>query len=160
MEMISMSRRERQRLEVFSRVRRGEMTLVKASELLGLSYRQTRRFCALSRGRRPRIGASTARTSVEPPDIRSKETVSLALYERKYADYGPTLATECLKEDTARKWWSRRCGSGCCRRDCGGRSGARCAYRQRRERKSSWASWWRWTVRITTGLKDAATRRC
>ena len=43
METISMSRRERHRLEAFSRVRRGEITLVKASELLGLSYRQAKR---------------------------------------------------------------------------------------------------------------------
>ena len=43
METISMSQRERHRLEVFSRVRRGEITLVKASELLGLSYRQAKR---------------------------------------------------------------------------------------------------------------------
>ena len=43
METILMSRRERHRLEVFSRVRRGEITLVKASELLGLSYRQAKR---------------------------------------------------------------------------------------------------------------------
>lgn len=44
METISMSRRERHRLEVFSRVRRGEITLVKASALLELSYRQAKRF--------------------------------------------------------------------------------------------------------------------
>ena len=43
METISMSRRERKRLEVFSRVQSGEMTLVEASSLLGLSYRQTKR---------------------------------------------------------------------------------------------------------------------
>ncbi len=38
-----MSFRERKRLEVFSRVGRGEMTLVEASEMLRLSYRQTKR---------------------------------------------------------------------------------------------------------------------
>jgi hypothetical protein len=43
METISMSQRERHRLEVFSRVRRREITLVKASELLELSYRQAKR---------------------------------------------------------------------------------------------------------------------
>ncbi|MCA9124927.1 MAG: hypothetical protein H6823_11695 [Planctomycetaceae bacterium] len=43
METISMSLQERKRLEVFSRVRLGAMTLVEASELLRLSYRQTKR---------------------------------------------------------------------------------------------------------------------
>ena len=46
METISMSRGERRRLEAFARVRRGEITLVKASELLGLSYRQAKRSFA------------------------------------------------------------------------------------------------------------------
>jgi len=40
---ISMSRKERKRLEAFSRVKLGGMTLVEASELLRLSYRQTKR---------------------------------------------------------------------------------------------------------------------
>jgi hypothetical protein len=43
METIWMSFRERKRLEVFSRAGRGEMTLVEASEILRLSYRQTKR---------------------------------------------------------------------------------------------------------------------
>ena len=38
-----MSRKERRRLEAFSRVKVGGMTLVEAGELLGLSYRQTKR---------------------------------------------------------------------------------------------------------------------
>ena len=37
METILMSTQERKRLEVFSRVRVGGMTLVEASEILGLS---------------------------------------------------------------------------------------------------------------------------
>src|SRR5476651_2146240 len=40
---ISMSRKERKRLEAFSRVTSGGMSLVEASELLRLSYRQTKR---------------------------------------------------------------------------------------------------------------------
>ena len=42
MDVMSMSRKERQRLEVLSRVKRGELVLVKAAELLELSYRQAR----------------------------------------------------------------------------------------------------------------------
>ena len=40
METISMSVKERRRLELFSRVQEGAMSLWKASGLLGLSYRQ------------------------------------------------------------------------------------------------------------------------
>jgi hypothetical protein len=39
METFTMSRRERKRLEVFSQVQRAELTLAKAAELVGLSYR-------------------------------------------------------------------------------------------------------------------------
>ncbi|ASV76866.1 hypothetical protein THTE_4265 [Thermogutta terrifontis] len=35
-----MSAKERARLEVFGRVKAGDITLVKASEILGMSYRQ------------------------------------------------------------------------------------------------------------------------
>ena len=43
MENVSMSRRERKRLEALSRVVSGEMTLAEASRQLGLSYRQSSR---------------------------------------------------------------------------------------------------------------------
>ena len=43
METLAISKQERRRWELFSRVREGELTLVKASELLGLSYRQAKR---------------------------------------------------------------------------------------------------------------------
>ena len=43
METLAMSEKERRRLELFSRVRDGKLTLVKASELLSLSYRQAKR---------------------------------------------------------------------------------------------------------------------
>jgi len=46
METLAMSKKERRRLELFSRVREGEVTLVKASELLRLSYRQAKRSYA------------------------------------------------------------------------------------------------------------------
>ncbi len=40
---LSMSERERRRLEVLSRVRDDEITLAKAAELMHLSYRQAKR---------------------------------------------------------------------------------------------------------------------
>jgi len=136
METISMSRRERQRLEAFSRVRRGEITLVKAGELLGLSYRQAKRCFARYRqeGDKGLVHRLRGRPSNRQADTRQKRRV-LSLYEKKYADYGPTLAVECLDEDdgvtvpveTLRQWllsaglWQK------CRR--------RRPYRQRRARK-------------------------
>src|SRR2546425_6684085 len=46
METIIMSRKERKRLEMFSRVKRGELKLSKAAELLDVSYRQAKRAYA------------------------------------------------------------------------------------------------------------------
>ncbi|WP_420823866.1 helix-turn-helix domain-containing protein [Thermogutta terrifontis] len=43
-----MSAKERARLEVFGRVKAGDITLVKASEILGMSYRQVKRSWARS----------------------------------------------------------------------------------------------------------------
>jgi transposase len=113
METISMSRRERHRLEAFSRVRRGEITLVKASELLGLSYRQAKRCFGRYReeGDKGLVHRLRGQPSNRRVDKRQKRRV-LSLYEKKYPDYGPTLAAECLAEEdrvsvaveTLRQW--------------------------------------------------------
>ncbi len=113
MEMILMSRKERRRLEAFSRVKVGGMTLVEASELLGLSYRQTKR--AWARYQSEGDAGLMHRLRGRAPNRRSPEETkqrSLALYRQQYADYGTTLAAECLeKEDgvkvsvtTLRRW--------------------------------------------------------
>jgi len=113
---ISMSRKERKRLEAFSRVKLGGMTLVEASELLGLSYRQTKR--AWSRYQSEGDVGLVHRLRGRAPNRHSPKEVkqqSLALYRQRYADYGPTLAAECLeKEDgvkvsvtTLRRWLLR-----------------------------------------------------
>jgi hypothetical protein len=44
METLEMSPVERKRLEVFSRVKLGQLRLGQASELLGVSYRQVKRI--------------------------------------------------------------------------------------------------------------------
>ncbi len=95
METISMSQRERHRLEVFARVRRGEITLVKASELLGLSYRQTKRCFGryLEEGDRGLVHRLRGQPSNRQADAKRKRRV-LAVYAKKYSDYGPTLAAE------------------------------------------------------------------
>jgi transposase len=118
-----MSRKERKRLEAFSRVRLGGVTLVEASELLGLSYRQTKRAWARyqSEGDAGLVHRLRGRApNRHSPDATKQQ--SLALYRQQYADYGATLAAECLaKEDglkvsvsTLRRWllqaglWERR----------------------------------------------------
>ena len=113
MEIILMSRKERKRLEAFSRVKMGGMTLAEASELLRLSYRQTKR--AWSRYQREGDAGLVHRLRGRPPNRRSPEETkrqAVALYRQQYADYGATLAAECLaKEDgvavsvtTLRRW--------------------------------------------------------
>lgn len=101
METISMSVRERRRLEAMSRVKARSLTLVEAAELLRLSYRQAKRVWARYQGQgdvgvvhRARGRASNRRT----PGARREQ--ALEVYRTKYADYGPTLAAECMaKED-------------------------------------------------------------
>jgi hypothetical protein len=123
MEIIQMSAKERARLEVFGRVRAGDMTLVKASALLGLSYRQTKRSWSRYReeGDIALVHGLRGQASNRQGD-GEKRTMALQLYADKYSDYGPTLAAECLAADdgvqvpveTLRCWllsaglWSRR----------------------------------------------------
>ncbi len=123
METIQMSAKERARLEVFGRVRAGDVTLVKASKLLGLSYRQTKRSWSRYReeGDAGLVHRLRGKASNRQGDRKKKAKV-LQLYAEKYSDYGPTLAAECLASDdgvqvpveTLRCWllsaglWSRR----------------------------------------------------
>jgi len=113
METLAMSKNERRRLELFSRVRDGKLTLVKASELLSLSYRQAKRVYRRyqAEGDQGVVHGLRGRPSnrgVEP----GKKARVLELYREKYGDFGPTLACEYLaKEDqeqvgveTLRQW--------------------------------------------------------
>jgi transposase len=122
METLAMSSQERRRLEVLARVRRGEVTLVKASELVGLGYRQMKRLRARYRqeGDRGLVHRLRGRPSNRRRDLRRELIV--ALYQAHYADFGPTLATEYLAKEhglavaveTLRQWllaaglWQRR----------------------------------------------------
>lgn len=100
MEDLLMSAKERARLEIFGRVSAGDLTLVKASELLKLSYRQTKRSWSRykSDGAAGLIHGLRGRQSNRQPDETLKSQ-ALELYAAKYADYGPTLAAECLQQD-------------------------------------------------------------
>jgi transposase len=110
---VRLSAKERRRLEVLAKVKTGGVTLGKAAELLGMSYRQVRRVygryaargsAGLKHGLRDR--ASNHRLDAD------RRTRVLELYETKYGDFGPTLAAEYLAKadgevvgvETLRQW--------------------------------------------------------
>lgn len=135
-----MSGKERIRLEALARVGRGELTVVAAAELMGLSVRQARRVwrryremgdAGLVHGLRGRV--SNRRLS---GDVRDQ---LVKCHQKRYADFGPTLACEKLaKDDLAvspntltallkeRGLWKRRRRRG--------------KHRKRRERRSCFGS--------------------
>jgi hypothetical protein len=94
---LRMSSKERVRLEALSRVKRGELSVVAAAELMGLSVRQGRRVwkrfgdagdAGLVHGLRGR--ASNHRLGQATRDRVVKR------HQERYADFGPTLACEKL----------------------------------------------------------------
>lgn len=100
METLSMSGKERRRLEVLGRVKSGELSLVSATEVLAVSYRQAKRLWARYQeqgdaGLLHRLRGRASNRHVQP--IRKEQ--ALALYGEKYTGYGPTLAAECLQSE-------------------------------------------------------------
>lgn len=113
METLTMSRKERKRLELCGRVKRGELTLAKASELAGVSYRQAKRIYRRYREESDRglVHRLRGRPSNRGSDPGKREQ-ALALYRERYHDFGPKLATEYLAREhqlvvgveTLRRW--------------------------------------------------------
>jgi transposase len=122
-----MSVRELQRVEVMARVAKGDLALVDAATVLGLSYRQTKRVWRAYRrkGATALQHGNTGRRSnrAAPRAVRRRV---VALIRKKYGGdaltrFGPTLAAEHLAEEdgvtvhaeTLRRWmlaeglWSR-----------------------------------------------------
>lgn len=100
METISMSVKERRRLEVLSRVKGGDFSLVQGAELLFISYRQMKRVWARyelsgDAGLVHRLRGRASNRLNQP--LRKEQ--ALELYRQKYGGYGPTLAAECLARD-------------------------------------------------------------
>lgn len=100
MERLEMSTRERRRLEVLSRVKRGDVSLRKAAELLHLSYRQVKRVYRRYRreGDRGLVHRLRGRASNRKVDEALHRSI-LERYREKYGDFGPTLATEYLAKE-------------------------------------------------------------
>jgi transposase len=131
-----MSKRELERAEVFGRVKAGSLTLRESSELLGLSYPQSKRLMKRYRsdGAAGLQHGNCGRASNRGYGAEFRAKV-LKLVEERYADFGPTLASEHLLADeqlkvhaeTLRRWL-RAAGKPVLRK--------RKAYRKRREPKA------------------------
>ena len=94
-----MSKKERIRLEALGRVKRGELTVVAASELMGLSLRQGRRVW--KRFNKSGDGGLVHGLRGRPSNQRFAEEFRARVIKRhqeSYADFGPTLACEKLAE--------------------------------------------------------------
>jgi len=95
-----MSMKERRRLELMARVRDKQLTVAKASRLLGLSVRQGWRLrkryekdgdAGLMHGLRGKRSNHAIKALVRQAVLK--------LYREKYDDFGPTLACEKLEQD-------------------------------------------------------------
>jgi hypothetical protein len=109
---ILMSRKERKRLAVLAQVRSGELKLVTAGAVMGVTYRQAKRVWRRYRveGDAGLVHRARGRPSPrrKPPELRQRV---LARYEERYGDFGPTLAAEYLAgeglavdHETLRRW--------------------------------------------------------
>ena len=98
-EYITLSKKEVRRLKILHRVIEGDITQVKASEILGISDRQVRNVIKKLRehgdrgiAHRNRGRTSSLRMSPEQEDLIAE------IVGRRYLDFGPTLAAEKLLE--------------------------------------------------------------
>lgn len=113
METIEMSTRERVRMQLMSRVAGLSLKLWMAAETMQVSYRQAKRIYRRYReeGDAGLVHKGRGRRSNRRrPDAEQKRAVTL--YNSKYADFGPLLASEHLAADhrlvvdheTLRRW--------------------------------------------------------
>src|SRR5690242_18000598 len=95
--LLWMSAKERERLKIFERVKRGELRKKDAAALCGLDYRYTRRlykrYCTL--GDRGLVHQGRGRPSNRAHTAEFQAAV-LKRYRERYSDFGPTLAVEKL----------------------------------------------------------------
>lgn len=161
-----MSARELSRVEVLSRVKAGQLSLVSAAIILDVSYRQAKRLLRRYRRdgakglRHGSVGRASNRTTA--PATRQR---ALALIQQKYGGpvatrFGPTLAAEHLAaedgltvdHETLRRWmlaagvWSR--------------VRKRSPHRQRRERKAHFGELVQLDGSFHAWYEDRAPRGC
>ena len=130
-----MSRKERNRLTIMAGLNKGELSLVQAAGVAGLSYRQIKRVWRRyqDEGDAGLVHRLRGQPSVRriAPELRAR---ILARVEARYPDFGPTLAAEYLAQEglkvdheTLRRWLLEEGKRGVRRR--------RQKHRQWRERK-------------------------
>ena len=93
-----MSRKERERLVVFSQVKQKELSRVEGAQVLGISLRQMHRQYVRWRdeGDKGLLHQSRGRVSPRRTCEREKSR-ALALYQEQYLGFGPTLLSEKLE---------------------------------------------------------------
>jgi transposase len=114
-ERIALSQRERDRLRVLQEVQQGHLTQVEAAARVKLSDRQMRRLLLRLRehGDRAVVHGLRGRPSNRKLAAPFEQKI-LARVRQRYADFGPTLASEHLAKDgflvsreTLRKWMTK-----------------------------------------------------
>jgi hypothetical protein len=97
---LLMSRKDCRKVQVLSRVKEGLITVGRAAELMGLSYRQAKRLWKRYRdgGEKAVIhrGRGAASNNHLDPELKEK---ALNRYREAYQGFGPTLAVEKLSEE-------------------------------------------------------------
>src|SRR4051812_18965644 len=99
MDELRMSLDERIRLDALNRVKRGELTVVGAAELAGVSLRQIRRAWKRfkSQGAAGLVHKLRGRAGNRRLSPETRQRV-VKLHQEKYGDFGPTLACEKLAQ--------------------------------------------------------------
>src|SRR5665213_1423983 len=102
METWTMSAKELRRAAALSRVQDGSWKLAEAARHLKISYRQAKRAWARYQqaGNAGLLHALRGRPSNRGRHSQQRKQ-AVDLYREKYADYGPTLAAECLAAEDA-----------------------------------------------------------
>ena len=108
-----LSSKELSRVEVMGRVQAGSLRLKEASELLELSYRQTKRVWAQYRagGAETLQHGNCGRHSNRAYGKEFRQA-ALSQVRVRYSDYGPTLAADIWPAMTGSKCMLRRCADG------------------------------------------------
>ena len=98
-ELVTMSAKEVDRLEIIRRVLERRLKRVKAAQVLGITARQVRRLCDAYE--REGAAALVSKRRGQPSNHRLSEEFqrrAVALVRDLYGDFGPTLAREKLIE--------------------------------------------------------------
>lgn len=136
-----MSLDERIRLDALNRVKRGELTVVAAAALAGLSLRQMRRAWKRfkSQGAAGLVHKLRGRASNRRlnPETRQR---AVKLHQERYADFGPTLACEKLASEHELKLSPNTLTGLLKERGLWQRRRRRGKHRKRRERRASFGS--------------------